>query len=109
MNASFSAIDAYHNQSKRRRINSPLFSLFLIFLKKMENYYRYDPDMLGLSNELLYQIKYIYNNFNGRFPISIHINIVELNNLSDQLPAELSQKWKLFYDKYYELSFKNIN
>ena len=101
---SFSSIDSYYKAVKKNRVDAPLFSLYLNFLKKIYYYYKNDPKLTGLSNELLYEIKYVYNEFNGKFPLSIYSNVVQLESLSEELPKPLKDKWKLFYDSYFQLT-----
>ena len=101
---SFSSIDSYYKASQKHRIDAPLFNLYLNFLKKIFYYYENDPKLTGLSNELLYEIKYVYNEFNGKFPLSIYSNVVQLESLSEELPKVLKDGWKLFYDRYFKLT-----
>ena len=101
---SFSSIDSYYRATQKNRIDVPLFNLYLNFLKKMYYYYKNDPKLIGLSNELLYEIKYVYKKFNGKVPLSIYRHVVQLESLSEELPKPLKDKWKLFYDRYFQLT-----
>ena len=100
----FSLADSYYDAKQRKRLDSPLFNSYLDFLKKMYYYYENDPKLSGLSKPLLYQIKYIYINFNGKFPLAIYSHINELESLSNELPRSLKNKWNLFYKLYFQLT-----
>ena len=74
----FLNIDKLNTHKKLKR-ESIIFQCYESFLKKLYKYYEYDENMEGLSNGLLYEIKYIYKFYNGNHPLTIYPHIIKLN------------------------------
>ena len=96
----FLNIDKLNTHKKLKR-ESIIFQCYESFLKKLYKYYEYDENMEGLSNGLLYEIKYIYKFYNGNHPLTIYPHVIKLNELSYELPEEIRLKWVKFYDVYF--------
>ena len=71
----------------------------------MYYYYKNDPKLIGLSNELLYEIKYVYKKFNGKVPLSIYRHVLMAMNIFSNIiiidPGNLHTNIKSFWTTHH--------
>lgn len=96
----FSHIDDLNTHKKRKR-DSKIFQFYETFLKSLYKYYEFDDKMVGLSDRLLYEIRYIYKYYDGNYPLMMYSHIQKLDEFSYELPEEIRLKWVEFYDYYF--------